>query len=216
MKKQYLDIKKKFPGEILFYPHGGFFTRCSSRRAHRLENPPTSRSPPVRTTCHVRCPAHAAEAYIARLIKAGHRVAICEQMETVPSSGTVVRREVTRVITPGTLVEQNLLQSDAKQLPGLDRGGSGEDSLRLVDISTGDFFLSSMARSIDMFRGELARFSPREAIYHGVEDAGDRVIKYLKNQGIPVNKINEWLYDGDYLASTIAEAFQLAASRGSG
>ncbi len=216
MLKQYLEIKKKYPGEILFFRMGDFYEMFfeDAHTASKVLNIAlTARQNDV-PMCGV--PHHAAEAYIARLIKAGHRVAICEQMETVPSSGTVVRREVTRVITPGTLVEQNLLQSDANNFLASIVEGAERIAFAFVDISTGDFFLSSMARSIDMFRGELARFSPREAIYHGIDDTDDRVLRYLKNQGIPVNRINDWLYDVDYLASAIAEAFQLAGIKGLG
>ncbi|HSV97519.1 MAG TPA: DNA mismatch repair protein MutS [Spirochaetota bacterium] len=216
MLKQYLEIKKKYPGEILFFRMGDFYEMFfeDAHTASRVLNIAlTARQNDV-PMCGV--PHHAAESYIARLIKAGHRVAICEQMESVPSSGTVVRREVTRVITPGTLVEQNLLQSDANNFLASVVENEEKIAFAFVDISTGDFFLSSMARSSDMFRGELARFSPREAIHHCFAGADDGVLRYLKSQGIPVNKINDWLYDGDYLASSIAEAFQLAGIKGLG
>lgn len=216
MLKQYLEIKKKYPEEILFFRMGDFYEMFfdDAHTASKVLNIAlTSRQNDV-PMCGV--PHHAAESYIARLIKAGHRVAICEQMEAVPSSGTVVRREVTRVITPGTLVEQNLLQSDHNNFLASVVEGPERVAFAFVDISTGDFYLSSMARSADIYRGELARFSPREAIYHGLDGAGDAVLGHLKAQGIPVNRINEWLYDTEYLSSAIAESFRLAGIKGLG
>ncbi|HQL83412.1 MAG TPA: DNA mismatch repair protein MutS, partial [Spirochaetota bacterium] len=109
--KQYLDMKKQYPEEILFFRMGDFYEMFfdDAHAASRiLDIALTSRQNDI-PMCGI--PYHAAESYIARLIKAGKRVAICEQMETVPSAGTVVRREVVRVITPGTVVEANLLQS---------------------------------------------------------------------------------------------------------
>ncbi len=216
MLKQYLEIKKKHPGEILFFRMGDFYEMFfddAHTASKALSIALTSRQNDV-PMCGV--PHHAAESYIARLIKAGHRVAICEQMEAVPSSGTVVRREVTRVITPGTLVEQNLLQSDHNNYLASVVEGPDRIAFAFVDVSTGDFHLSSMAHSADKYRGELARFSPREAIHHSMNGADDTVLGYLKSRGIPVNRINEWLYDVEYLTSAIAEAFRLAGIKGLG
>ena len=74
-------------------------------------------------------------------------------MENVPSSGTIVRRDVVRIITPGTVIEQNLLQSDQNNYLGSVIIGKSRIGLAFVDISTGDFFLSSI--------GEIARPFPR-------------------------------------------------------
>ncbi|HON78723.1 MAG TPA: DNA mismatch repair protein MutS, partial [Spirochaetota bacterium] len=112
MMKQYLDIKKDHASEILFFRMGDFyemFFEDANIASKILDIALTSRNNDV-PMCGL--PYHAAESYIARLIKAGKRVAICEQMEQVPSSGTIVKREVVRIITPGTVVESNLLQSD--------------------------------------------------------------------------------------------------------
>src|SRR5512145_2790253 len=110
--KQYLDMKKQYPEEVLFFRMGDFyemFFEDAAIASKILNIALTSRQNDI-PMCGI--PYHAAESYIARLIKAGKRVAICEQMETVPSSGPVVKREVVRVVTPGTVVEANLLLSD--------------------------------------------------------------------------------------------------------
>ena len=95
-------------------------------------------------------PYHAAESYIARLIKAGKKVAICEQMESIPSEGTIVKREVVRVITPGTIIESNLLQSDYNNYLSSIIIDKDQIGIAFIDVSTGDFFLSSIDKSIEI------------------------------------------------------------------
>ncbi len=160
MMRQYLDIKKKHQDDILFFRMGDFyemFFEDAQEASKILDIALTSRQNDV-PMCGV--PYHAADSYIARLIKAGKRVAICEQMENVPSSGTIVRREVVRIVTPGTVIEQNLLQSDDNNFLGSVIVGRDRIGLAFVDISTGDFFISSIEKSLDLFRGEIARFGP--------------------------------------------------------
>ncbi len=162
-------------------------------------------------------PYHAAESYIARLIKAGKRVAICEQMENVPSSGTIVRRDVVRIITPGTVIESNLLQSDDNNFLGSVIIDKNEIGLAFVDISTGDFFISSISKSPDLFRGEVARFSPSEVVFLEGDDPGDMAYAdYLKSKNIPLYRINEWLYDRDYMESLLCEIYGIASVKGLG
>ncbi len=215
--KQYLDMKKQYPEEVLFFRMGDFYEMFfeDARIASKiLDIALTSRQNDI-PMCGI--PYHAAESYIARLIKAGKRVAICEQMETVPSSGTVVKREVVRVVTPGTVVEANLLQSDENNFLAsviIDKKAIG---LSFVDISTGDFFLSSIDKSPDLFRSEIIKFNPREAVlYEG--DSPDNAVyaDFIRTRDIPIYRINEWLYDADYMASIICETFRIAGTKGLG
>ncbi len=217
MMKQYLEIKKNHPGDILFFRLGDFyemFFEDAHIASKVLDIALTSRQNDV-PMCGI--PYHAAESYIARLIKADHRVAICEQMEAVPSSGTIVRRAVTRVITPGTLVEANLLQSDENNFLASVVLGEKSIGLAFIDISTGDFFLSSIDKSFDLFRGEITRFSPSEVVLRESGLADDEpFIGYIKNRSIPVSRINEWLYDREYLTATIRDVYKLAGITGLG
>lgn len=217
MMKQYLEIKKKHPRAILFFRLGDFYEMFfddAHTASKILDIALTSRQNDV-PMCGI--PYHAAENYIARLIKAGHNVAICEQMESVPSSGNIVKREVTRIITPGTLLESNLLGSDDNNFLGSVVLGENAIGLAFIDISTGDFFLSSIEKSIDIFRGEITRFNPREIVLHeNGSHPDDRFTSYIKNRTIPINRINEWLYDKDYLTNTIKDVFHLANIKGLG
>ncbi len=217
MMKQYLEIKKKHQDEILFFRMGDFyemFLEDAEEASKILDIALTARQNDI-PMCGI--PYHASESYIARLIKAGKRVAICEQMEAVPSSGTVVRRDVVRIVTPGTVIESNLLQSDDNNFLASVIIGKKEIGLAFVDISTGDFYLSSIEKSLDLFRGEITRFNPRETVFSdGEEQDDDRFGDYLRSRDIPLYRISEWLYDTDYLKETIQEVFHVAGTRGLG
>ncbi|MCB1378675.1 MAG: DNA mismatch repair protein MutS [Alphaproteobacteria bacterium] len=170
---QYLDIKAANPGSLLFYRMGDFYElffgdaeiaardlgiALTKRGKHLGEDIPM---------CGV--PVHAADGYLQRLIRLGHRVAICEQLED-PSearkrgSKAVVRRDVVRLITPGTLTEDTLLESRSHNyLAALARvRGSGEIALAWADISSGD--LNVMSTRPDRLGADLARLDCREIV----------------------------------------------------
>ncbi len=215
--KQYLDMKKQYPEEVLFFRMGDFyemFFEDAHIASKILDIALTSRQNDI-PMCGI--PYHAAESYIARLIRAGKRVAICEQMETAPSTGPVVRREVVRIITPGTVVEQNLIQSDENNFLASVIIDAKQIGLAFVDISTGDFFLSSIDKSPEVFRGEIVKFNPREAVvYEGGSPDSGAYSEYLRMRDIPIYRINEWLYDAEFMTGIIAETFGIAGTRGLG
>ncbi len=217
MMKQYMEIKKKHRAEILFFRMGDFyemFFEDAQVASKILDIALTSRQNDI-PMCGI--PYHAADNYMARLIKAGKRVAICEQLETVPSSGSIVKRAVVRIITPGTVVESNLIQSDDNNFLGSIIVEKTVIGLAFIDISTGDFFISSVKKSEQLFRSELIRFNPREVVLKEGNDAGDEVYSdYLKGKDIPIYKINEWLYDTDYLKELICEVFGIISVKGLG
>ncbi len=217
MMKQYLEIKKKHPGDILFFRMGDFyemFFEDAQVASKVLDIALTSRQNDV-PMCGI--PYHAAESYVSRLIKAGHRVAICEQMEQVPSSGTVVKRDVIRIITPGTVVESNLLQSDDFNFLGSVVVDNNSIGMGFADLSTGDLFIASTPRSLDMFRGNISRFNPREILYREHNEVEDREYReFLQQKGISLARTHQWYYDTDYLADTIKEIYGISSLKGLG
>ncbi|MBN2079632.1 MAG: DNA mismatch repair protein MutS [Spirochaetes bacterium] len=215
--KQFLDMKRRYREEILFFRMGDFYEMFfdDAREASKiLDIALTSRQNDI-PMCGI--PYHAAESYIARLIKAGRRVAICEQMEAVPSSGPVVKREVVRVITPGTLIEDNLIQSDDNNYLASIIIGRDTVAMAFVDVSTGDFSIASTAKSIDLFRGEIMKYNPREAVVRDGEDpSAEPFIEYLRMRDIPVYRINDWLYDTEFMRDLICETYGTAGTSGLG
>jgi DNA mismatch repair protein MutS len=215
--QQYLDIKKKYQEEILFFRMGDFYEMFfeDARTASKiLDIALTSRQNDI-PMCGI--PYHAAESYIARLIKSGKRVAICEQLEAVPSTGPVVKREVVRIVTPGTVVEANLLPTDENNFLASVIIGADGIGLAFVDVSTGDFYLSSIVKSHELFRGEITKYNPREVVLHeGDSPDSEAFVESIRMRDIPIYRINEWLYDREFMAGVICETFKVAGVKGLG
>ena len=171
MLRQYLEIKKLYPGTILFFRLGDFyemFNEDAVTGSRELDITLTARhkdSPNPVPMCGV--PYHAAPNYIARLVRKGYRVAICEQTET-PTKGTkLVKREVVRVITPGTAIDPQLVEAkDTVYLASI--CGSGDTfGAAFLETSSGSFATTEI-RSADAWnkiRDEIESRSPRELLY---------------------------------------------------
>ena len=189
MKKQYLAIKDQHPDCLLFFRLGDFyemFDDDAKTAAAELNLTLTTRDrnkPPEERTPMCGVPYHSAEAYIARLIAKGYKVAICEQTEDPAQAKGLVDREIIRVVTPGTLIEENMLEEGKNNfLAALcaDVDGAG---LSFGDISTGEVFATFFPAEgwVEHAVSELARFSPREVILSpGACDEG--LLDYLTNK----------------------------------
>ncbi|QPJ62763.1 MAG: DNA mismatch repair protein MutS [Candidatus Nitronauta litoralis] len=170
MMQQYMSIKGEHPDSILFFRMGDFyemFFEDAKKAASILEIALTSRNKnkeqPI-PMCGI--PHHSSALYIAKLIKKGQSIAICEQVEDPKQTKGIVKREVVRVITPGTVLEDHLL--DPKNNHYLvsiyqDEKGTG---LASVDISTGHFQVTQIEGkdALHLLQDELARMEPREII----------------------------------------------------
>ena len=179
MIQQYLSIKDKYPDALLFYRMGDFyemFFQDAETASRALEITLTSRNKndnvPV-PMCGV--PYRAAQGYIARLIEQGFKVAICDQVENPAEAKGLVKREVVRVVTPGMIVEESLLDGKSNNyVLALARDGD-RAGIASLDISTADF---RMTESTD-FRAvadEVRRISPREILVAASADAGLRAL----------------------------------------
>jgi len=143
MLRQYLDIKKRYPGTILFFRLGDFYEMFNEDAvvgSRELEITLTARqkdsSNPI-PMCGI--PHHAAASYIARLVRKGYRVAICEQTETAGKGVKLVRREVVKVITPGTAIDPQLVEAkDSVYLAAVTVKGQ-MSAVAFLETSSGDF-----------------------------------------------------------------------------
>ena len=170
LMRQYAAIKKEHPNALLFFRLGDFyelFFEDAVVAARELQITLTSRNKEkdhAIPMCGV--PYHAAENYLSKLLRKGFRVAICEQME-VPSAATkLVRREVTRVLTPGTAIDSSVGSEENNFLAALARA-SGAVGLAALDLSTGEFRATEF-RGPDAERRileELQQLRPREVLY---------------------------------------------------
>lgn len=166
MMQQYLDVKERYPGMILFFRLGDFYEMFFDDAvtvSRELELTLTGKDCGLEERapmCGV--PYHAAETYITRLIDKGYKVAICEQLEDPSQCKGIVRRDVIRVVTPGTVIEQSMLtERQNSYILSLCVEGK-RAGVAFADVSTGEFFTyeAETAKLAD----ELARILPREII----------------------------------------------------
>jgi len=185
MLRQYLEIKEAHDQAILFYRMGDFYEMFfddAVTAARVLNITLTSRSGKDDEHRIPMCgvPHHAASNYLAKLVKAGHRVAVCEQMEDPRQAKGVVRREVVRVVTPGVALEEQLLDGKSNRYlaalcaPAPGRGGKEAFfGLGFLDITTGEFLVAER-RDGEGVLDELARLAPAELLVDG--DGGGEVV----------------------------------------
>ncbi len=171
MLRQYLEIKKLYPGTILFFRLGDFyemFNEDAILASRELEITLTARhkdSPNPIPMCGV--PHHAAASYIARLVRRGYRVAICEQTEEAGKGVKLVKREVVRVITPGTAIDPQLVESKETVYLAAIFGSGDAFAAAFLELSAGHFSAtrSTGPSSWDKIRDEVASFAPKEILY---------------------------------------------------
>ncbi|HEX6100892.1 MAG TPA: DNA mismatch repair protein MutS [Thermoanaerobaculia bacterium] len=168
MLEQYFEIKRQVPDAILFYRLGDFyemFFEDAEKAAPLLDLVLTARNKGQEyETPMCGVPHHSADGYIAKLIRHGLRVAICEQAEAATEAKGLVRREIVRVVTPGTATEAHIVERESCYLVSLVPAGETVGAAYL-DVSTGDFFVTAYASLADArLYDDMARFAPREAI----------------------------------------------------
>ncbi len=220
MMAQYLSIKQANPDCLLFYRMGDFyelFFQDAEIASQTLGITLTKRGKHAGNDiamCGV--PYHASDQYLERLIKAGHRVAICEQTESPAEAKkrgykSVVNREVVRLVTPGTITEDNLL--DAKQhnfLASLTRiKSSDEMALAWVDISTGEFFVT--APDVERLSAELARLSPKEIVFPDSFLSEPELSTALLECGAALAPLPASKFDSSSCERTLKDHFKVAA-----
>ena len=172
MMQQYKKIKNEYPDAILFFRVGDFYEMFfddAVTASKELEIALTSRDGNKANAVPLAgVPHHAAQTYISRLLTKGYKVAICEQVEEAEQAKGLVRREVTRVITPGTIVEDNLLEKDHSNYLAAIVNLCNERSIGLtfIDISTGELiaFHFEQNGAVDKMLDELYRLKPSEII----------------------------------------------------
>ncbi len=166
IRRQYLKIKNSYPDSIVLFRLGDFYETFDddARLASRdLEITLTSRSMGKDLRVPMAgVPAHSLESYLARLVKKGHQVAICEQLSDPATSKGLVDRDVVRVVTPGTLFEDSLLAQKANNYLAAVALSGAAAGLAYVDVSTGEFFATQLPAS--QVALELERVAPAEVL----------------------------------------------------
>jgi DNA mismatch repair protein MutS len=221
LMRQYNAIKERHPNALLLFRLGDFyelFFEDAVVASRELQITLTSRNKekgvPV-PMCGV--PYHAAEGYIAKLIRRGYRVAICDQMEDPRLAKKLVKREVTRVVTPGTAIDAQVLEPrENNYLAALvERGGAA--GLAFADLSTGDFRATEFlgADSAERLQEELERMRPSELL------APARAASPAEPRAAPVapvtqTPLDDWVFSEEYGARLLREHFRVATLAGYG
>ncbi len=181
MKRQYNAIKQDNPDSILFFRLGDFyemFDEDARLAARELDLTLTTRDrnkPKEIQTPMCGVPYHSVDAYIARLVAKGYKVAICEQTEDPAQAKGIVQREITRIVTPGTVTESSMLDESKNNYMACIYGQDDRFGLAFCDVSTGAFFVTVCA-DVQAAASELGRFSPSEVI-RGGENVKDPVLE---------------------------------------
>ena len=209
LMRQYHALKQQVPRTLLMFRLGDFyelFYEDAVVAARELEITLTARNKekgePI-PMCGV--PHHAAEGYIAKLVQRGHRVAICEQTEDPRFAKKLVKREVTRIVTPGTATDSNLLRSHENNFLAAMTVHGGKAGLAWVDVSTGEF------RAAEMDAGEavpaLEALGVRETL---VSDSSNHTAAGVRTS------LEGWVFGVDYADRLLKEHFKLLSLDGCG
>ncbi len=225
LMQQYQGIKSRYPHALLLFRLGDFyelFYEDAIIAARELQITLTSRNrekgQPI-PMCGV--PYHAADGYIARLIRAGFKIAICDQMELPGPGKKIVRREVVRVITPGTATDGSVL--DAREnnfLAAVAKAPSGDTlGMAYVDLSTGEFQATEFtgAGAAEALRDELQILHPRETLLPRPQQLFETAkTSLLDGAGGVESRLDEWIFQHDYAERILREQFGVAELTGFG
>ena len=212
MMRQYLEIKAQYGDAILFFRLGDFyemFMEDAVIASRVLDITLTSRnknSAEEIPLCGI--PYHSCQPYIAKLVDAGYKVAICEQVEDPRSVKGIVRREVVRVVTPGLVVDsQNLEPKENNYLLALCGAAEKSWGMALLDITTGEFRVTEV-RDLEAMRSEIASVDPREILC--AEDPGGSWFEDLAMvvRGRFVNRLADHVFEPENGRERIRDFFQ--------
>lgn len=215
LMQQYNQVKAKYPGALLLFRVGDFyetFGEDAVKASGILGIVLTKRANGAAT--HIELagfPHHSLETYLPKLVRAGQRVAICDQLEDPKATKTIVKRGVTELVTPGVAINDNILHQKSNNYLASLYFEKSSIGVAFIDISTGEFQTAQGgAEYIDKL---LQGFSPSEVIYpkshHNdyIEAFGDRYYTY---------KLDEWPYSGDYANETLLKHFGVKSLKGFG
>ncbi len=184
MMEQYYRLKKEYPGSILFFRMGDFyemFEEDAKTVSKELDIVLTSRDKGKEDPIPMAgVPYHSVDSYLQRLIKKGYTVAIAEQVEDPSKAKGLVKREVVRVVTPGTVIDEGLLEDASNNflMAIYKNNGFG---IALADISTGDFLVTEVEKEEDLL-SEVIRHEPKECIIPSTLFEEDDLVQTILNE----------------------------------
>jgi len=215
LMQQYNSIKAKYPGALLLFRVGDFyetFGEDAVKAAGILGIVLTKRGNGSESETELAgFPHHSLETYLPKLVRAGQRVAICDQLEDPKTAKTIVKRGVTELVTPGVSYNDNIVQQKSNNYLASIHFEKSQVGISFLDISTGEFLVAQgQTAYIDKL---LQGFKPTEVIMSKrqykqfVESFGNNFYTYT---------LDEWPYTGDYAAETLLKHFEVKSMKGFG
>lgn len=216
MMQQHRAIKQKYPDAILLFRVGDFyetFGQDAVLASQILGITLTKRNNGAAASAELAgFPHHALDTYLHKLVKAGHRVAICDQLEDPKQAKGVVKRGVTDMVTPGTTVNDKLLEHHSNNfLAAIHFANDDQYGLAFLDISTGEFLLAEGDR--EYADKLLQSFRPSEVIFQRHQQKKFR--EYFGSK-VYTYTLDEWIFDAGYATETLLKHFQTHSLKGFG
>ncbi len=224
MMQQYMEIKERYKDSLVFFRLGDFyelFFEDAETASRDLEITLTARECGLENKapmCGV--PFHAANNYIDKLVSKGHKVAICEQVEDPSKAKGIVKRDVIRVITPGTLIDTNLLDDKKNNYLISIYISSNGCGLSYVDMSTGELLCTEILGNEmnQKLMDEISKIEPTEMIYFIEKDVhNSNLIENIREKfNIYINQCDDWIFEDNYSINQIKDQFSVASISGLG
>ncbi len=218
MMRQYNDLKAENPDSILFFRLGDFYEMFNSdaKIASKILNINLTKR---HNTPMCGIPYHAAKTYISRLLNAGKKIAVCEQVTKPGESKGIVKREVVQIITPGTVLDEDYLDKNSNNYIVSIAKKSNKISLSYIDMSTGEFKVEKFdfKDRNEKLRKELNRIQPVEIIIQETLFETDVVIqKILQNIDIMITRFPDWNFSMEDAKITLNKCFNTTNLKGFG
>ena len=220
MMKQYMETKSQYQDCILFYRLGDFyemFFEDALTASRELEITLTGKNcgqEEKAPMCGV--PYHAVEGYLNRLVAKGYKVAICEQVEDPKTTKGIVKREVVRIVTPGTNLDTQALDETKNNYIMCIVYIADKYGVSVADISTGDYFVTEIPDSAKLL-DEIYRFSPSEIICNEAFYMSGIDMDGMKDRlGITIYSLESWYFDDEVCRKKLLEHFEVSSFAGLG
>lgn len=220
MMQQYIETKKQYQDCILFYRLGDFyemFFEDALTASRELEITLTGKNcgqEEKAPMCGV--PYHAVEGYLNKLVSKGYKVAICEQVEDPKQAKGIVKREVVRIVTPGTNLDTQALDETKNNYIMCIVYIADRYGLSIADVTTGDYFVTELEESAKLL-DEIYRFMPSEIICNESYYMSGMDLDDLKDRlGITIYSLDSWYFDDAVCRQKLLEHFKVASFAGLG
>lgn len=215
MMQQYMETKKEYKDCILFYRLGDFYEMFfddALTASKELEITLTGKNCGLEERapmCGV--PYHAVDSYLSRLVEKGYKVAICEQVEDPKQAKGIVKREVIRIVTPGTNIDSMTRDETKNNYIMAIVYDAGRYGISIADVSTGDYFVTETDSESKLF-DEIYKFSPSEIICNEALYVSGIQLEDLKNRmHVAISSLDAWYFDEELCKKALKEHFQVAS-----